>query len=377
MANTKIPSELSSTPSISDNGDATAITIDSSELIGINTASPQKKLHILGQDGSTGLTEGNSRTQLFLENNQACYINIASANNNKGAIFFSDADANNQGAIRYNHNGDNLTFDTANTERLWIDSSGVIYFGPNGSTADPRINRHSNGYDYINSGDSRWLKIGASSGHTNVAFQDGSSGITIFETAGTERMRITSDGKIGISESVPTGKLHIRDNNFSGYIGVFSQGGTGGANHGMFIETGSGSSYLMIQRVSGSTKHYVIGDGNYYFAGSHQSDLNKKENIADISNGLNVVNNLRPRTFNYKDNSTIDKAGFIAQEAQIVEPSLVTGNEFDETQTDDEGLNPTGLGFDYMGYTAYLTKAIQEQQTIIEDLKSRIETLEG
>jgi hypothetical protein len=31
MANTKIPIELSSTPSIVDNGDATAITIDSSE----------------------------------------------------------------------------------------------------------------------------------------------------------------------------------------------------------------------------------------------------------------------------------------------------------------------------------------------------------
>ena len=29
------------------------------------------------------------------------------------------------------------------------------------------------------------------------------------------------------------------------------------------------------------------------------------------------------------------------------------------------------------GYVAELTKAIQEQQTIIEDLKSRIETLEG
>jgi hypothetical protein len=87
-------------------------------------------------------------------------------------------------------------------ERMRIDSSGVVYFGPNGSTADPRINRHpSNGYDYINSGDSRWLKVGASSGHTNVAFQDGSSGITIFETAGTERMRIGSSGGITISNS--------------------------------------------------------------------------------------------------------------------------------------------------------------------------------
>ena len=38
MANTKIPSELSSTPSISDSGNATAITINSSEEVSINTA---------------------------------------------------------------------------------------------------------------------------------------------------------------------------------------------------------------------------------------------------------------------------------------------------------------------------------------------------
>ena len=120
---------------IDDNADATAITIDSSELIGINTASPQKRVHILGQDGSTGLTEGNSRTQLFIENNQACFINIASANNNKGAIFFSDVDANNQGAVRYNHFDDSLTFDTASSERFRVDSSGNVGIGTTSITS--------------------------------------------------------------------------------------------------------------------------------------------------------------------------------------------------------------------------------------------------
>jgi hypothetical protein len=37
MANTKIPAELSSTPGIIDNSNATAITIDSSENVGIGT----------------------------------------------------------------------------------------------------------------------------------------------------------------------------------------------------------------------------------------------------------------------------------------------------------------------------------------------------
>ena len=42
MATTKIPVELSSTPGIVDNSNATAITIDSSENVGIGTATPAK-----------------------------------------------------------------------------------------------------------------------------------------------------------------------------------------------------------------------------------------------------------------------------------------------------------------------------------------------
>jgi len=51
MANTKIPVELSSTPGIVDNSNATAITIDSSENVGIGTASPQKALNVFA-DGT-------------------------------------------------------------------------------------------------------------------------------------------------------------------------------------------------------------------------------------------------------------------------------------------------------------------------------------
>jgi hypothetical protein len=56
MANTKIPIELSSTPSIVDNGDATAITIDSSERVGILQGSPTSNLHI-GASGNDAKRE--------------------------------------------------------------------------------------------------------------------------------------------------------------------------------------------------------------------------------------------------------------------------------------------------------------------------------
>ena len=46
MANTKIPIELSSTPSISDSGDATAITITSDEKVGVGTTTPSQILNV-------------------------------------------------------------------------------------------------------------------------------------------------------------------------------------------------------------------------------------------------------------------------------------------------------------------------------------------
>ena len=293
-------------------------------------------------------------------------ITIYGAANGASSIAFADPNDSDVGNIMYDHSSNFMKFVTNAGERMRIDSSGRV--GINRTPAISSSKLEVGGADNV-------PLINVEASGTTGGIGVGGSKVQIFHGT-SAKLFLTSDGKLGVNESVPTGKIHVRDNNFSGYMGVFSQGGTGGANHGMYIETASSSSYLMIQKVSGTTHHYVAGNGNYYFSGTAQSDLNKKENIADISNGLDVVNNLRPRTFNFKENSTVDKAGFIAQEAQIVEPKLVTGNEFDETQTDEEGSNPTGLGFDYMGYTAYLTKAIQEQQTIIDDLKSRIETLE-
>jgi hypothetical protein len=48
MANTTIPVELSSTPGIVDNSNATAITIDSSERVGIGESSPSDTLELGG-----------------------------------------------------------------------------------------------------------------------------------------------------------------------------------------------------------------------------------------------------------------------------------------------------------------------------------------
>ena len=65
-------------------------------------------------------------------------------------------------------------------------------------------------------------------------------------------------------------------------------------------------------------------------------------------------------------------------------PKLINGTDYDESRTDygapgedQEPGNPTGLAFDYDGYTAYLTKAMQELITEVETLKAKVAALEG
>jgi hypothetical protein len=98
-------------------------------LVGIGTLSPQRKVTIIGPDGASGVTEGNSRTALFLDNSGATYINIASGSASQSALFFSNTSANNIGAVAYDNTGNYLRFDAASAERGRFNSDGSFCVG--------------------------------------------------------------------------------------------------------------------------------------------------------------------------------------------------------------------------------------------------------
>ena len=82
---TKIPAELSSTPGIVDNSDATAITIDSSENVGIGTTSPGYTLDVVGASGTMSrIQSGGSSTYLAITNSS----NTSYIGNNGSALEF-------------------------------------------------------------------------------------------------------------------------------------------------------------------------------------------------------------------------------------------------------------------------------------------------
>ena len=121
-------------------------------------------------------------------------------------------------------------------------------------------------------------------------------------------------------------------------------------------------------RSNGGVENYQGNDVNL-------SDERVKKNIVDTPDTLEIIKNLKVRDFQYKD-QTDDKVhtGLIAQETEKVDASLVDQDGWSDEAPEGEEPYKAIYNTDLM---FKMLKAIQEQQTIIEDLKARIKTLEG
>jgi len=110
---------------------------------------------------------------------------------------------------------------------------------------------------------------------------------------------------------------------------------------------------------------YINSTGQF---GGLTSSIRYKENIEESAYGLDELMQLRSVTFNYKSDPTSARSlGFIAEEVDAIGlRELVSYNEENKPET---------VHYELM--TALLTKAIQEQQAMIEDLKARVAALGG
>jgi hypothetical protein len=163
---------------------------------------------------------------------------------------------------------------------------------------------------------------------TNLTLSNTAAGAVIFQTNNTERARITSGGEVYIAGTTDQGAYNLQVN------------GTG-----------------------------VWGAGAYV----NGSDARIKKEITTLDSALDVVVSLRPVTFRYKEEYSKDQSiqpGFIAQELQAAmtdKPYL--GGIVQE--------GPQHLNVAYQSLIPLLTKAIQEQQALIESLTARIAALEA
>ena len=302
-----------------------AVTINASTTAGlVQTADTTGQLQ-LQTAGTPAITIDSSQRAAFVAGTAAAPAITTSGDTNTG-MFFPAADT--------------IAFAEGGTEAMRLNSSGNVGIGQTTNPGYRLLVKQSGntslaaiGIASVNSANDTYIGMGYSATSDTCFIQatydtTGAFKPLSFSTSDTERMRITTGGEVYIAGTTDQGAYNLQCN------------GTG-----------------------------VWGAGAYV----NGSDSRIKDDIQPISSSLDVVNKLNPVTFKYKEDWSKDQSvqtGFIAQELQ-------------ETLKDEiyiDGLVNTGgeyLSVAYQNIIPLLTKAIQEQQTIINDLKARIEALEG
>ncbi len=214
--------------------------------------------------------------------------------------------------------------------------------------------------------------LGVGNSGTDIVFLKRASGVY------SEAMRIASDGALLLGTYSQTNDkvLDLRSN--AGILSIVtsatnSQGSTisysyANGSQGPLKFANAGGVIMTLQ-AGGTINMLSLGTGIVYSNGgtltsTNPSDSRLKEDIADLQYGLNEILQLRPVSYNWKnDNINQGKQfGFIAQEVQEVMPELVK-----EFETEDGER----LGLDKEGIYAALVNAIKELKQEIEILKNK------
>jgi len=272
---------------------------------------------------------------------------------------------------------DTVNINTGGSTRATVDSSGSFLIGTTtvGDSGSKNLIVSSSG------GTGMTIRSGSSSNGI-IHFADATSGggeyvgailyshssnFMRFDTNGSERMRIHSNGNLTIGHTQASGNHHL---------GIaLRQGGTSS-----FYTTGSNA--LDIGRGTNNGKAIQFnrsgtncGDISVNFNSTSyntSSDYRLKENVVAISDGITRLKTLKPSRFNFKIDKDTTVDGFLAHEVTAV-PEAITGTK-DEVDSDN---NPVYQGIDQSKLVPLLTAALQEAVAKIEVLETKVAALEA
>lgn len=210
----------------------------------------------------------------------------------------------------------------------------------------------------------------------------------------------SGDGVVNITSATncaPTSKLFIDDNLYARTSIVRNGTGTPGNIAGMFIGSdpakvhaivvppGRGNVGLGVLSPNTTYRLHVNGsfllNGNFDGAGiqTYVSDQQFKTNIDSISNALDIINQLNPKSF-YFDTTNVygmnfssrKQYGLIAQEVELILPELVSILRKTEERDSLGNIITASVDYKALNYNAFiaiLMQGIKEQQSKIDSLK--------
>jgi hypothetical protein len=211
------------------------------------------------------------------------------------------------------------------------------------------------------------------------------------KTGGTERFRVKGDtagfGATGTAHTDRGAWYFAQGSNAGGGIAVDGEISVWNAAHaGKKFELGSGGPLYCYDLSTGSGTDIIINASSQIMKKS--SSQRYKKNIRDIEINANIINQLRPVSFEWNDKTSeenVTSFGFIAEEVEQVVPLAVSygypnTNEYDEVKNGRHVDEETGEATDdrekvceavkYELLTALLVKSIQELSAKVEALEN-------
>ena len=336
--------------------------------VGIGTTTPQAKLHV--SNGTLRTWSPTSGTSAIFESTvgNRNFVTLTAAN--EAELWFGNASTQTLGRVRYEMSTNNMEFWTNATQKMVIEGGGNVGIG----TTSPRTKLHV--FGTVSS-------MPASGAAPSAAQLGGSSYGTLFSTltsgrgviqqgrsdgtAGTYDLLLQPvGGNVGIGESSPSSKLYI-------------QGSTSTTSSQLMRIRSTTSFSTTPGRIiefirSNNTIRGYISMNQYGVQYNTSSDYRLKENITPINDALDRLKKLKPNRFSWKEGPSDYKVdGFIAHEVAEVIPEAISG----EKDAVDENNKPSYQGIDQAKIVPLLTAALQEAVTKIEQLETRIQTLEN
>jgi hypothetical protein len=370
--------------------DATAITIDSSENVGIGTSSITSsfKMEVIG-DARFSDVAGDDGVELgWSSGGSQGFVQAY----DRGASAFRDLTINNSMTITSTGNaGIGIT---SPTQALVVSESSTPTIQiKDGLGSGTRVS----GRLHIGESDTLGVSIENSTNSYNdnctMVFKTSPAAGTI-----TERLRLTSAGEMLIGKT-----------SFNNDIGcAFNQNGVG------YFVAGGGSVPLLVNSITSNNTQTLVqfyknssGVGSISSTGSStayntSSDYRLKTDVQPMVGASARVQALNPVNFEWiSDGTRVD--GFLAHEAATVVPEAITGEkdamrdeEYEVTPAveatfDEEGNVlteaveavmgtrnvPDYQGIDQSKIVPLLTAALQEALTKIDSLETRLTALEG
>jgi len=217
---------------------------------------------------------------------------------------------------------------------------------------------------HVNSTSSTVTKFerdGGTNGSLTIGFPSTRANL---ETSGDMRLTAT---RVLVNKSSPgaltNGEIVVAHEGSSAYGIRIDSTGTSGTQYHMSFDRGE------------TQAGYITSNSATTIAFNNASDERLKENIENSGSALQNIKDLKVRQFDWKDNiDTHRDFGFVAQELHTIIPEAVSvGSD----ELDENGKLKHFWGVDYSHIVPRLVKAVQEQQTKIEELEARITTLEN